>query len=62
MFVQRGEWEAPKSINGLSSIMCNVPSLYIGIYCLCMFYLSGQDICPIVSGIHIKGIMHTNVL
>ena len=34
------------------------------IYCICMFYLNEQTICPILTGKHIKCtlIMHINIL
>ena len=34
------------------------------IYCICMFYLNEQTICPVLTGIHIKCtfIMHINIL
>ena len=36
----------------------------MGIYCICMFYLNEQTICPILTGKHIKCtlIMHINIL
>ena len=57
MFGQGGQAvkKLQKAINGLSSIICNVHKA-MEIYCICMFYLNEQTICPTQS-VHI--IMYT---
>ena len=68
MFGQGGEGcqKAQKPINGLSSIIRNIPRLwkYTDTIKICMLYLNEQAICPILTGKHIKNtlIMHINIL
>ena len=57
MFVQGGEGcqKAPKPMKGLSSIICNVSSLwkYTVYVHVCSTYLNDQTICSNLTGIHI---------
>ena len=64
MFGQGGEGcqKARKPINGLIYYLQCTKA--IEIYCICMFYLNEQTICPILTGTLIKNtlIMHINIL